>query len=916
MKNAKSTGPAKPRGFFFPALLAVILAALFWRSFLPGYVHFSNDSPLGQQNVNWMQLPGGFTGMWDDLNDVGYGVGTYPPTVSVLFKWIAGPVGYAKFYAPFALLIVGLGAWTFFRALKFTSTAALLGALAAMLNSAYLGNACWGVAAGEIALGFNFFALALVISNTAETPRLIRWIRLALAGFYVGINIMEGADIGALYSIIIGAFVFYKALTEAEGSSIAKISRGIGRVVVIAIFAGFLATQFITSLVSTFIVGVAGTGQETETKVANWDFATQWSLPKVETLGLVVPGLFGYKMDTPSGMMPPFDSKSDQALPKFLSYKGGAYWGGMGREPANDRFFDSGGQGNPPSPWMRQTGGGDYCGILIALIAAWTIAQSFRRQNSVFSVTQKKLIWFWAGVLFFSLLFAWGRFAPFYALLYKLPYFSTIRNPAKFIIFICWATVILFGYGINALNRRQLENVAAKNGPLTQFKTWWKSAGGFDRKWIFASAGIFCASIFGWLIYSSEQKELVQFLQKRGFPDETLAQTIAAFSVGQVSWFILLFAIALALLILFIAGYFSGTRTKLGIILLGGFIMLDLGRADLPYIIHWDYKQKYEIGSLNPVEDFLRNQPWEHRVAGLPFEAQLHGYNNYFGGMGGIYRIEWTQHHFPYYNIQCLDLIQMPRMPEDLKMYLQNFGPRSESEYPVVARHWQLTNTRYLLGAAGFADVLNQKLDPVQHRFQIAQRFNIIPKPGILQPTGLEELTATLNPEGELGIIEFTGTLPRAKLYSDWQVNTNDPAVLKTLADPNFDPLKTVLVDAAGKNLPATATNGNSGSVEFKSYAPKKIVFDANAAAPSVFLLNDKYDPHWRVTVDGQPAELLRCNFLMRGVYLPTGRHTVEFNYQLPNKPFYITLAAIAVGIFLSALLVFLTRKSQTRAAK
>ena len=30
-------------------LLAVLLALLFWKSFLPGYVHFANDGPLGQQ---------------------------------------------------------------------------------------------------------------------------------------------------------------------------------------------------------------------------------------------------------------------------------------------------------------------------------------------------------------------------------------------------------------------------------------------------------------------------------------------------------------------------------------------------------------------------------------------------------------------------------------------------------------------------------------------------------------------------------------------------------------------------------------------------------------------------------------------------------------------------------------------------
>ena len=163
---------------------------------------------------------------------------------------------------------------------------------------------------------------------------------------------------------------------------------------------------------------------------------------------------------------------------------------------------------------------------------------------------------------------------------------------------------------------------------------------------------------------------------------------------------------------------------------------------------------------------------------------------------------------------------------------------------------------------------------------------------------------------------EKPGALPRVKLYSNWQVNTNDQAVLKNLADLNFDPAKTVLISTPQKNLPAGATNENSGTVEFKSYTPKHLVFTANTVAPSVLLLNDKYDPSWRVTVDGQPAELLRCNFIMRGVYVPAGPHTVEFNFSLPNKPLYVTLAAIGVGILLGGFLFYSGRRNSAPAVQ
>lgn len=844
--------------------------------------------------------------MWMDLYDTGFNGGVASPSVSAVLGWVLGPVGFTKFFAPITLLLVGLGAWTFFCALKFSRPAAILGALAAMLNSTFFATACWGVASQQIALGMNFFALALVVSNTNETPRHIQWIRMALAGLCVGINVMEAADIGALYSLIIAGFVFFKSWTNTEGGTLKKIVKGGMNVAVIAAFAGFMAYQTVITLVGTQIQGVAGTAQDTETKSQKWDWATQWSLPKKETLGILVPGLFGYKMDTPKDMMPSLQA----------SYSGGAYWGGVGRDPALDRFLDSGGKGAAPSGFMRFTGGGNYCGILVLLIAAWAVAQSLRRQNSFFVDAQKRLIWFWAALFAISLPLAWGRFAPlsetgdsplFYALLYKLPYFSTIRNPAKFLIFLSWAAAILFGYGIQALSVRYLDNKwPASGGLITQLKNWWAKASLFDRRWTWGCLALFGMSIIGWLIYSGEQPALIQYLQKMGFPDEDTAKSIASFSLGQVVWFLALFAVAISLVLLTVAGYFSGKRAKLGVWLLGIFLVFDLGRANLPYIIHWDYKQKYEVGSLNPIVDFLRQKPYKNRVVGLPFSSPQG-----LELLNDIYRIEWTQHLFPYYNIQCLDVIQMPRVPVDLKAYLEALSPRSPDTVPLIARRWQLTNTRYLLGAAGFLDVMNLQLDPALKRFHILQRFDIAPKPGVTRPMRFEELTAFSNDKGNYAIFEFAGALPRAKLYGSWQVNTNDEANLKTLADLNFDPIQTVLVSTPATGLPVAGTNSNSGTVTFKSYSPKHIVFSADTPTPSVMLLNDKYDPNWRVTVDGQPAQLLRCNFLMRGVQVPAGQHTVEFQFSMPNKPLLVTVAAMALAILLCIALFLQTRKKE-----
>jgi hypothetical protein len=896
MKNSKSK---IPQWLSFSALLATILAVLFWKSFLPDYVQFSNDGPLGQQNTRWSQVSLTIGGAWADLNSLGNNAGSFTPNIITLVRWILHPVGFAKFFAPISLFILGFGAWFFFRALKLTPLACVMGGLAACLSSTFFSDACWGTASHQIAFGMDFFALGLIVSNSSAAPWFLRWARLALAGLAVGLNVTEAADIGAIFSLFVAAFTLFHALAEDGPSpTVKKFGRGIGRIAIIAIFAGFIAAQTIISLIGTQIEGIAGTGQSEKAKAAHWDFATQWSLPKIETLGIAVPGLFGYRMDTPDG---------------------GNYWGAVGRDPAWDGYFADGEQGSPPPGGLRFSGTGNYAGTLVILVALWAIAQSLRRQNSIFSKTHRQSIWFWTAMLIVSLLLAFGRFAPFYHLVYALPYFSTIRNPIKFLFVFTWAIVIIFACGIHGLSRRYLEIPAAgPPAPFARLKTWWRKARGFDRNWTSICVVFLFGSLLAWLVYALQKPNLVAHLQKVGFPDENTAGQIASFSIWQVGWFILFFALAMGLLTLVLSGVFTGPRARLGGILLGTLLILDLGRADLPWIIYWNYPQKY---ASNPIVDILRNKPYEHRVAyGLPQPIPT---PSQFGLFSNLYDIEWIQQLFPYYNIQSLDIVQMPRMPADLLAYenalrvgIKQAGSGQWMLDPTtfyrVGREWQLTNTRYLLGPAALLDLYNQQFDPAHHSFGIVQRFDVVPKPGIDQPTQFDQLTARPDDNGNYALFEFTNALPRAKLYSHWEINTNDDKTLKMLASENFDPQKTVLLST---NLPVRSTTGgtneNPGTVEFKSYAPKDIVFSVHADAPSVLLLNSKYDPNWRVFVDGKREPLLRCNFIMRGVYLTPGTHTVKFKFSLPSRPLYVSLSAIGVGILLCGLLYFSTHRKR-----
>jgi hypothetical protein len=180
-------------------------------------------------------------------------------------------------------------------------------------------------------------------------------------------------------------------------------------------------------------------------------------------------------------------------------------------------------------------------------------------------------------------------------------------------------------------------------------------------------------------------------------------------------------------------------------------------------------------------------------------------------------------------------------------------------------------------------------------------RYDIVARPGVSNPTKLEQLTAVKKEDGPFAVIEFTGALPRAKLYTHWLVSTNDQATLAALVSTAFAPEQQVLLTGAIGAPPAT--NQPSGTVTITSYAPKTVVLKAEATAPSVLLLNDKIDPNWHVKIDGKPAELLRCNFIMQGVQVPAGEHQVTFHFAPPIRGLYVSLAAIVLGLALIGIL-------------
>ncbi len=158
-------------------------------------------------------------------------------------------------------------------------------------------------------------------------------------------------------------------------------------------------------------------------------------------------------------------------------------------------------------------------------------------------------------------------------------------------------------------------------------------------------------------------------------------------------------------------------------------------------------------------------------------------------------------------------------------------------------------------------------------------------------------------------MVEFSGAIPRLALYKHWEVTQSNQVTLSKLSDAMFDPSQTLLVDAqsaidasgvAEKSILPACTNDPETftRLEYESYSPLKFTVNLKGVnRDSILLINDRYSPKWKAFVDGKPAQVLRCNYIARGIYMTPGDHHVEMRFEQPVHFFFLSFLLMAFGL-------------------
>lgn len=125
-------------------------------------------------------------------------------------------------------------------------------------------------------------------------------------------------------------------------------------------------------------------------------------------------------------------------------------------------------------------------------------------------------------------------------------------------------------------------------------------------------------------------------------------------------------------------------------------------------------------------------------------------------------------------------------------------------------------------------------------------------------------------------------------------------------------PTETAVVDARFKDVlkgTMESYKDSLSSIRLTSYAPNRLTYETNNAQDGIAVFSEIYYPDgWHVTIDGQPAELARADYILRTMYVPAGQHTIEMRFDptslhVTEGIAYGALALLVIGIIVAVLI-------------
>ena len=106
--------------------------------------------------------------------------------------------------------------------------------------------------------------------------------------------------------------------------------------------------------------------------------------------------------------------------------------------------------------------------------------------------------------------------------------------------------------------------------------------------------------------------------------------------------------------------------------------------------------------------------------------------------------------------------------------------------------------------------------------------------------------------------------------------------------------------------LGEAAVQDSTAIVELTSYEPNELKYNVKSNQGGVLVFSEVFYPGWEATVDGQPVELGRADYVLRALRIEPGQHEVVMSFFPKTLDTTETLAYVALGILALLIIVLI----------
>ena len=177
----------------------------------------------------------------------------------------------------------------------------------------------------------------------------------------------------------------------------------------------------------------------------------------------------------------------------------------------------------------------------------------------------------------------------------------------------------------------------------------------------------------------------------------------------------------------------------------------------------------------------------------------------------------------------------------------------------------------------------------------------IVVAPGGRPPAGIRGGLQRVHAGADGDVYENLAALGRVRVANRLLPVGSLGAALATLASTAWQAPRSAVVEVPDGKLPAGMPTVSSGSAQISGESNGHVSVAAVLDHPGLVVLDERLTDGWSVTVDGKPAEALRVDAVMRGVFVPAGMHTIEWSYSVPGLSAGIAISGLSAVLWIAA---------------